>query len=194
MEERGLRHNYIFTFIKLFLFLILFCFLLELTRAFVLEAKSCDGFSTIALFSSVFFSFFFYYFIADLNSPYKNIQMFFFRSPFISYLFPFLLLVVSAIYFILPRAFGFDFDRNFFVFLGGFVFTVHMIYIAHETKGRTFTESVNYFFTLSILYIFNVILLGLYLKIAFKFRLSDVIIDGIKNGTLLIRSLFVKTL
>lgn len=195
MEEKSLRNNYVVTLIKLFLFFILLCFIIELTKSFFREAKNRENFNAIILVSSVFFSFFFYNFIADMRGPYKNIQMFFFRSAFISYLFPFLLIVSGFTYFILPKILsaGFAFDRNIFVFVGGFIFTSHLIYIAGETRGKNFADYVNYFFTLSILYIFNAILIGLYFKIAYSFSLSQIIIDGVKNGALLIRSMFMRT-
>ena len=67
-----------------------------------------------------------------------------------------------------------------------------MIYIASETKGNSFPEFINYLFLLSLLYIINIVFLGLYLNAAFKFKIFRVLVDGVAAGAELIQSIFLQ--
>jgi hypothetical protein len=192
MEERGLRHSYFFTLIKFVLFLIIFCFLVELSREFLKECKSKEEFNLGVLYLSILSPFVFYTFISDLNNTYRKIQNFFFRTSFLSFLFPTLLIILGIGFFILPKVFDFSFNRNNFLFWGGAILTCHLIFIARETKGHNFTSFVNYLFILSILYTINLILFGLYLRVGFSIDLGKVISGGIKEGYLLIQNLFTQ--
>ena len=184
-----MKNNYIFTFVKFFLFLFLFCFLAEITRRFLYSGGALNVGVFIA---SIFSCFVCYTFVADLNPLYKNVQMFFFRTTFVSYLVPFILLIVGIGGFIIPKIFNVPLNENLFVFCGGFIFTAHMIYIASETKGNSFPEFINYLFLLSLLYIINIVFLGLYLNAAFKFKIFRVLVDGVAAGAELIQSIFLQ--
>ena len=187
-----MKNNYIFTFVKFFLFLFLFCFLAEITRKF-LYAGSDEGLFNVGVFlASVVSCLIFYIFIADLNPLYKSVQLFFFRTTFVSYLMPFILLIIGIGGFILPKVFNVTLNRDIFIFCGGFIFTAHMIYISSETKGNTFPDFINYLFLLSLLYIINIVLLGLYINAAFKFRIFKVLVDGVAAGGKLIQSIFLQ--
>ena len=192
MEEKALRNNYLFTFVKFFLFVVLFCFLIEMTREFLIEARSQGGLNVNLLLVSVFSCLFSYIFIADLNDPYKQVQMFFFRSPVVSYLAPFVLVAAGLICFIISRIFNVKIDRGVFVFFGGFIFTAHLIYIAKETKGKTFIESINYLFTLSVFYLLNLVLLGVYMNAILRFRIGRVAAEGVRDGAVLIQTVFTR--
>jgi len=192
MEERELRNNYIFTLAKLILFLIIFCFMVEVSIFFWKEVRSKNGFKVALLSFSSLALFCCYCFLADLNNAYKKVQRFFFRSAYVTYLFPSVLIVLSLSYFFLPKIFSLSFNRDIFVFLGGFAFTGHLVYIARETKGTTFTALVNYFFIFGILYIFNLLLLGLYLKIGFPIELGRIVVDGAQAGASLIQNIFTQ--
>jgi len=190
--DKSLRNNYIFIFSKFFIFILLFCFCIEMNNKFIAEMQSKGINNLLAFFFSIVSCLGFYIFIADLDNIYKKVQMFFFRSRFISYLAPFLLLILGIICFVLPKIFRFSLNQGFFIFLGGFIFTAHLIYIAKGIKGSTFVDFVNYLFTFSILYILNVIFLGLYLNAIAKFRIWRIVTEGIKSGAILIHSIFTQ--
>lgn len=194
MEEKITKQNSFFTLIKFFLFLIIFCFVVSLSKEFFKEIRAQEALDMDILFFSTLASFSFYTFIADLNGFYKKIQSFFFHSSFVSYLVPSFLILLSIGYFILPKAFNLEIDKEIFVFLGGFVFTSHLIFIARDAKGKTFSEYINYLFNFSILYIINLLLLGVYLMAAFDVDLSKVVVEGLTGGALLIKNLFTQIL
>lgn len=192
MEERGLRNNYIFTLVKFILFLIIFCFLVELTREFWRDMRAKESFNVNVLTVSVLSAFAFNAFLVDLNNFYKKIQRFFFHSSFFSYLIPSTLIIAGLAYFVLPKVFSKTFDRSLFVFLGGFLVTNHLIFIARDNKGHTFNAFINYLFTFSIFYTVILLLLMLYLKIGFVFRVDQIIFDGMKGGAGLIQRIFTQ--
>jgi hypothetical protein len=192
MDEKGSKHNYLFTLIKFFLFLIIFCLIVGLSKEFLKALKATQGLSLSIISLSALSPFLFYTFVADLNNVYKGIQNFFFRSTIFTFVVPSLFVLLGLAYFILPKVFNFDFDRDVFLFLGGFILTCHLTFIARETKGNTFTAFINYLFNFSILYIFNLILFGLYLRAGFKIHIGQITLDGIKTGAILIKSLFTQ--
>lgn len=194
MVERGLKNNYIFTLVKFLLFLIIFCFLTELTKEFWKEISGKEHFNINVLIVSVISSFSFYYFLADLNAPYQKIQNFFFRASFFSLIFSSLLIILGIAYFFFPKILNLSFNKNIFVFIGGFVFTCHLIFISKEIKGHTFSEFINYLFIFSILYILNLILLGLYLKNAYNIDIGRVALEGMRNGAILMQNTFTQIL
>jgi hypothetical protein len=192
MQEQELRNNYIFTLVKFILFLIILCFLVKLSTAFWRELKAKQGFDLTVLTLSSLTLFGCYAFLADLNNTYKKIQRFFFRTEFVSYLFPSVLIVMALCYFFLPKIFDTTFNKDIFVFIGGFSFTGHLVYTARQIKGQTFSAIINYFFIFSILYIFNLFLLGIYFKIGFPVYLGKVLIEGAQNGAMLIQNIFTQ--
>ncbi|MCF7874484.1 MAG: hypothetical protein K9L87_03020 [Candidatus Omnitrophica bacterium] len=192
MEERELKNNYIFTLVKLFLFLIIFCFLAEFIRYFVREIHSVAGLDFNILVGSVISTFAFYLLLIDLNGFYKKIQKFFFRSAFFSYLFPSILIFLALSYFFVPKLFNISFNKDLFVFLGGFSLFVHLIYVSRATRGKSFNALINYFFIFSILMVIHLILFGFYLKISFNFGLGEILLNGIQEGTTLIKDIFIK--
>jgi hypothetical protein len=188
------RHNLFFTLIKLFLFLIIFCFLVSFTRDFFKIAKATKDLGSSIIFVSMLSTFMFYAFAVDLNELYKKIQQFFFHASGVAYFVPALLILAGLSYFILPKVFHFDFDKKIFVFLGGFILVCHLIYAARDTKGTTFGDFVNYLFMFSILYIVNLIIFSIYLTVAFELDLARFTISSLKGGALLIRNLFMQLL
>ena len=194
MDEGGLRNNYVFTLVKLVLFLILFSFLVELTKELWQELATEKGFNLNILVISILSSFAFCTFCTDLNDYYRHIQRFFFRSLFFSLLFPSVLIVLMVGYFLLPKIMNVVYNKDVFIFLGGVAFTTHLTLIARETRGKNFTTFVNYLFIFSILYILNLILLGAYFRIGFNVHVGKVIVEGIKGGAGLIQSIFSQVL
>ncbi|MBD3246721.1 MAG: hypothetical protein GF333_06875 [Candidatus Omnitrophica bacterium] len=192
MEERGVQNNYIFTLVKFVLFLLLFCFLVEISREFIAAVKSEGALRAQVLFFSILSCFAFYTFFSDLNSFYKKVQRFFFRSSFFSYLVPGLLILVGIGFFVLPKVFHLSVDKNIFLQTGGFLFTAHLIYVAREIKGATFPTFINYLFLFSILYIINLIIFGLYLKVGFSIPVGRVVFDGLQQGAVMIQTLFTQ--
>ncbi len=192
MEERELRNNYIFTLVKFALFLIVFCFLVELTREFWRELKTTESFSTAVLIISMLSAFSFYVFISDLNQFYKSIQNFFFHSSFFAYLVPSVLVIVGVGYFFLPKIFNITFNKDIFTFIGGFVLTGHMIFIARGNQGHNFPTVINYLFIFSILYILNLLLFSVYLRVGFNIDIGKFIFEGMKGGATLIQSIFTQ--
>jgi len=194
VEESGLRNNYIFALIKFILFLIIFCFLAEVTKEFWKEIRAKENFDLAIFVLSLLSCFGFYVFVCDLNNVYKRIQNFFFRSSFFSLVFPSILIILGLGFFFLPKVLSVTYDRDIFVFIGGFVFTGHLIFIAKESKGHNFAAVINYLFIFSILYILNLILFGLYLKISYPIRIGNVALEGMKQGAALIQTIFSQAL
>jgi len=194
MDESGLRNNYVFTLVKLVLFLILSSFLVEITRELWQELRTREGFNLNILVISMLSSFAFCVFCTDLNDYYKHIQKFFFRSPFVSLLFPSLLVLLSVGYFLVPKFMNTTYNKDIFIFLGGVAFTIHMTLVARETRGRNFVTFINYLFILSILYILNLIILGIYFRIGFNVHMGKVIVEGIRGGAGLIQGTFSQVL
>ncbi|UCD16025.1 MAG: hypothetical protein JSV34_02945 [Candidatus Omnitrophota bacterium] len=190
MGNAGLRNNYLVTLVKFILFLVIFCFLIKLGKEFWKEIRGEEGFKMSVLYMSVLFSFMFYTFIADLNDFYKKVQRFFFRSSFVSFLVPSVLVLLGIGYFLMPKIFGFSFNKDTFVFLGGFVLTAHLNFVARETKGHTFNTFINYLFVFSILCIINLLLFVVYLKVAFNVHIGEIFVGGLKQSVVLINSLF----
>lgn len=186
------KHNLFFTIIKFFLFLIIFCFLVSFTKEFIKGAKAAKDLGSNIIFVSMLSTFMFYAFAVDLNELYKKIQHFFFHASQLAHFVPALLILAGVLYFILPKVFHFDFDRIFFVFLGGFILTSHLIYVARDTKGATFSDFVSYLFMFSILYIINLIIFSIYLTVAFELDLGKLTVGGLKGGAVLIRNLFTQ--
>ena len=193
MEEKALGNNTIFTIVKLFLFLIIFCFLFEITKNFWGIIRAEQGFDLSVFIFSILAPFAFSTFVVDLNTPYKKMQNFFYRSTTVSLFFPSFLIVLAASYFFIPKILQTPFERDIFIFLGGFAFTLHLIFIAHQTKGKTFSTVINYLFMLSIFFILNIIVLSLYLRIGFTFHLGDIFIKGVKNGAALLQNVFTQS-
>ena len=192
MEDRELRNNYIFTLVKFALFLIILCFGVELTREFWRELRATEGFDTGLLVISLLSAFSFYVFIADLDNLYKKVQNFFFHSTFFAYLIPSALVVLGVGYFFLPKIFNIAFNRDVFMFFGGFILTGHMIYIARGNQGHNFPTAINYLFIFSILYILNLLLFSVYLKIGFHINIGRFIFTGMKSGANLIQNIFAQ--
>ncbi len=193
MEERELKNNYIFTLVKFFLFLIIFCFLTELIHSFIKEIQGIKGLDFKILVTSIVSIFAFYLFFVDLNGFYKKIQKFFFRSKFFSCLSPSILIILALAYFFIPKIFNISFNKDLFVFLGGGSLFGHLIYIARITKGNSFNTFINYLFLFSILLVLNMILFGFYLKISFNFELGKVLLNALQEGTTLIKDIFVRS-
>jgi len=189
MDESGLRNNYIFTLVKLALFLIILCFLVSLSQEFWREIKTANSVSIKILVISILSAFSFYVFIADLNNFYKGIQKFFFHSTFFAYLIPSALVLVGLGYFFLPKIVNVNFSRATFIFLGGFIITGHMIFVARGNQGHNFPTAVNYLFIFSILYILNLLLFSVYLRIGFHINIGKIIFEGMKNGAGLIQNI-----
>ena len=189
MDEGGLRNNYIFTLVKLALFLIILCFLVALTREFWQEVKTTEAFNAKVLIVSILCAFSFYVFIADLNGFYKGIQRFFFHSTFFAYLIPSVLVLIGVGYFFLPKILNVFFSKDAFVFVGGFALTGHLMFVARGNRGHNFPTVINYLFIFSILYILNLILFMVYLKIGFHVNIGKIIFEGTKNGAGLIKNI-----
>ena len=190
MQDVELKNNYAFTLVKLILFLFIFCFLLEFTSSFWREIRSREGFNINIFVFSGLCLFGCYHFLIDLNSYYRKIQRFFFRTPSVSYILPAILIILAVGYFIIPKVLNSHFNKGFFIFFGGFIFTAHMVFVAKETKGYTFSTLVNYLFIISILYILNLFLLGFYFKIAFNVHLGKILISGLNDGAMSIKGVF----
>jgi len=189
MDESGLRNNYVFTLIKFLLFLIILCFLVSLSREFWQQLKIADSASIKVLTISIISAFSFYAFISDLNNFYKGIQRFFFHSTFFAYIVPSVLILIGLGYFFLPKVLDIRFSRATFVFIGGFVITGHMIFVARGNQGHNFPTAVNYLFICSIIYILNLLLFSTYLRAGLNLDLGKIIFEGTKSGASLIQSI-----
>lgn len=177
------RGNFVVNILKFVFFWVGFCFLVTLSKSLFAALIALDTFNVNTLFLAMIAAFIFYTFIADLNDVYKRVQEFFSHSTILSYFLPFSLLAISLGYLIVPRLFNaHDFDRGIFIFLGGFILTAHMMYIARENKGKTFSEFSHYLAVITFFAIINLIFFVLYLRIAFAIDVSSILADGFVDG------------
>lgn len=188
MYERESRENYFLTLVKFLLFLVILCFLAAVSKEFWSEIRFGEGLNLSVLVFSIIAAFGFYEFIADLGPLYKRLQHFFFRSSFAGLILPSLLLLLMFGYFFLPRIFNASFNKDVFVFLGGFSLTMHLIFVARQTQGRSLATAVNYLFVFSGLCLINLILFMAYLKIGYDISIGSVLIQGAEKGVDLIQS------
>jgi hypothetical protein len=93
-----------------------------------------------------------------------------------------LLLIVGLAYLVLPRLFKVNFSNDLFLFLGGFILTSHMMYIAKENKGSTFGDFAHYLLVVTLLAIVNLAFFSGYLRISYDLDFSKIFVDGGKNG------------
>nr|CAX68982.1 hypothetical protein JG3_0110 [uncultured bacterium] len=141
----------------------------------------------------MFTPFLFYTFVADLNELYKKIQDFFFRSGTLTLILPSLALLSALGFLLIPKLFETGFSKDLFVFVGGVSFTVHLIYVARQSKGTTFFAFIDYLFNFSLLCILNLILFGLYLNIGCKLPVVKVVAEASKKALSLITELATST-
>ncbi|MCK4810051.1 MAG: hypothetical protein KAS99_03830 [Candidatus Omnitrophica bacterium] len=192
MEKQGLRNSYIVTLAKLFIFLIIFCFLPGITTNFFGDLRQSPGFKSFILYFSILTPFLFYTFVADLNEVYGRVQDFFFRHSFFSLIVPSILIVLALGYFIIPKILGSSFNKDIFLFLGGVISTVHLIFIARRLKASTFSGFVHYLFIFSLLYTVSLFLFAIYLKVGFKLGLLKILSDSLRSGASLIESILTQ--
>jgi hypothetical protein len=192
MEKRDLKSNYIFSLVNLVLFLVVFCFVFEYTAALIKSLRANETFHISIAYCGAAFPLILYVFIADLNSVYEKSQFFFFRGTLLNLVLPSILLLLTAGYFLIPRLLGVGFDRNLYLFLGAAAFSVHLIFVANNSKSPSFTGFINYIFVLTMIYLVCLILLGVYLEIGFRVHMGRVLITTLKEGTRLLKSLFTQ--
>ncbi len=184
------RNNYLITLAKFVGFVIVFCFMVKFSSNLLGKMRGLVDLKLSVFYVSVFTAFVFYLFIADLNNFYDHVQNFFFRHSFVNLIIPSILVILALGYFIIPKIWDISFNKSTFVFLGGFVLTVHLVYIAQQTREASFVGFVNYLFMFSILYIVNLALFGVYLKVAYDFHLGALIFDSLKDSTSLVQDLY----
>ncbi len=194
MEKRELKSNYIIAFINFFLFLLLFCLIYAVSRSFIKTLKASENIRLWVLFMGLSFPFIFYTFVADLNSVYEKVQNFFFRHTFLTLVVPSVLMVLLLGYFFLPKIFGMTFNKQIFLFFGGAAFSLHIIFVAGQLKSTTFSGFINYVFVLSVIYLFCLVILGVYIILGFEFPLKEALMGGVKEGFSLIRSVILQLL
>ena len=190
MKENVSRNsNIIITIFKFAAFIILFCFIYSFTKQAWIEVKVSDV-RSVTLLSGIFFAFFFYAFIADLNNVYKAVQGFFFRGSSMSFIFSALLILLALFYFLSPSVFAVSLNNHLFIFLNGFIFTVHLMYIARDKKGSGFSAYTNYLFSLSALYLVNLFIWLVCVNAAVSLPIDRVVVNGFKEGYVIVLSLF----
>jgi len=192
MEKRELRSNYVIAFINLFLFLIFFCFAYSITKELIKVFRVNEAIKVWVLSLGLSFPFIFYTFIVDLNNVYEKVQYFFFRSTFLNLVIPSVLILLIVSYFILPKIFSISFNRDIFLFLGSLSFSAHLVFIARETKSTNFTGFINYFFSMTMIYIFVLVIFGVYLLIGYDYSLKTALVNGTKSGFTLIKEIILQ--
>lgn len=192
MTEKSSKHNYLVILVEAILFLVILCFLTQISRQFFFSMFGAVGLKMKTFLISVLSCFAFYAFIIDLNEPYKKIQSFFFKSSIFAYVVPFFLFILGIAYFILPRVFDTTLSETLFLFLGGVILVAHLIFVSNELKETTFSGFVNYLFFFSLLYLVVLIMFGLYLRAAFDFNIFDVFVEGIRDGASTLRELITE--
>jgi len=189
MESLGSR-NLLVTLSRAFGFILLLCLSVELSQSFIKELHILKSFRFITLYSAFITPFLLNEFVSDTNPLYNKTQSFFFRSSFFSVIIPAAMLIVALGYLILPKLMGGTFNKEVYVFIGGYIFMTHLISIARQNKSGGFAGFINYAFTFSMLLIVAIVLLGLYLRVAYNFRLGKVILDSVRDSTMILRTMF----
>lgn len=191
MGRRELKTNYLIALLNLILFIIFFCFVFEFTKAFLEDISNIEGFKLWLLFLGGVLPLIIHNFIANLDYLYKKVQHFFFRDTILYNLLPSFLVLFIIGYFVIPKLLNLSFNKDIFVFIGGYLFTTHLIFTAEENKSSNFTGFINYLFIFALLYTINLLLLILYLRIGYIFDIKSILILSLRNGYLLIKSLIV---
>lgn len=184
-----MSNNYIFALGKIFLFLIIFCFIWKVTGEFLDELENQKEVKIFVFYLSILFPFLFYTFIGDLNFLYHKIQRFFFRTEPLSLLFPSLLILSGIGFLILPKLLNLSLNRDIFVFVGGVFFTIHLIFSARSLRSNSFIGIANYLFNFSLIYLITLLLLMSYLRIGVNFSLKETVSSGFKKGTILLKQI-----
>jgi len=184
-----LRNSHIFALGKIFLFLIIFCFIWKVTEEFLDGLKSQKEVKIFVFYLSILLPFLFYTFIGDLNFLYHKIQKFFFRSEILSFLFPSLLALSGIGFLILPKLFSFSLNKDIFILVGGIFFTIHLIFSARSLKSNSFIGIANYLFNFSLIYLIVLLLFMGYLKIGINFSLKETVSSGFKKGATLLKQI-----
>ena len=184
------KNSYLITLAKFVFFLIFFCFMVKLTGNLLNDMRLIATLDLKIFYISIFSAFTFYLFIADLNTIYDHIQNFFFRHSFVNIILPSILVLLALGYFIVPKIWSLSFNKDTFVFLGGFILMVHLIYIAQQTRESSFVGFVNYLFMFSTLYVVSVLLFAIYLRVAFPLDIGDLIVDSFNDSTRLVQDLY----
>ena len=183
-------NNLLVALLKFILFLVILYFAAGFTHEFVLAVHGTADVDLLLLPGTAFFAFGYYLFIKDLNETYKKIQTFFFRTPKLMHLVPFLLIVAALIYFVLIKCFSVPINRGIFIFVGGFIISAHLIFVAGETKGASFSEFAGYLFNLSLYYLVALTLLAAYFNVVFNFNVMKVFFDGVQGSIASLRAFF----
>jgi hypothetical protein len=170
--------NFFVITLKFLGFLLLLIFSFGITVEFVKAAHDGVGSEPMLLPAAVFFCFFYYLFIRDLNEPYKAIQAFFFRVPWFAHAVSFLLILTGVVCWALVRFTDIKVDHNIFVFLGGFIMASHLIYVSRDMPRESFVDLVNYLFSFSVYYLIVLVMLGLYFCFIFNFNPIKAFSDG----------------
>ena len=192
VKKSGSGGGFLVGVVKFLLFWVVFCFLIEFGRAFLSELSAHKDISLNPLFIASIAAFFIYNFIADLNDVYKTIQQFFSHSTMFGLLLPFLLLIIGVGYLIIPRLFNLAINTDIFLFVGGFIMTCHMMYIAKQSRGDTFAAFSHYLLIMSVLVIINIVFFTLYLSIIYKMNTWAIIVAGSQNGYALLQNTFLQ--
>ncbi len=180
MAEKPSEGNFFTALAKFLLFLAVFCLAAAVTRQFILTLHAAADVDTLLLPGTAFFVFSYYLLIKDLNEPYKKLQTFFFRTPRLSYVLPFLLPVAAAVFFALIKFRGMAINREIFVFVGAFIVVTHLLYVSSDTKGESFGAFSGYLLNLNLFYLANLLLLGLYFNVVFNFNVLKVLWEGLR--------------
>ncbi len=189
---RGLRNNYILLAGKLIFFVLSFCFLIKFTMNFLQEIEELKELKIEVFLASVLSTLIFYIFIADLNSLYEKIQGFFLKSPFLLLLIPVSLIILGIGYFIIPKVLNISFNKDIFLFVGGVFLMMHLIFIAHRTRGSTFVDFINYLFTFTLLCIISLFLLGFYLRVGSRIQIEKIIWSSAQESFSLMKDVFTQ--
>ena len=143
MEERGLKNNYLFTLVKLVLFIVIFCFVVEMTKGFWQALRAKEQFDVRVLAFSLLFLYLFalpfylffpvtnvythYHIPSALNMVIPQIETFFYSTTTQNNCFPSLHTAMSIIIFQTIRVV----NNKRFNYLGFFVMVTVIISVLY---------------------------------------------------------------
>ena len=178
------KNNFLLTLLKLCGFIIIAFFLAALSKEFTLSLKKSHLLPLIKIAEGGILYLLFHIFIADLTGIYGKIQEFFFRKTFVNLLIPSLLVIVSVIYWSLPKFSAAHLNANLYFYLSGFLFLLHLVFISLHTKEKGFGGFVEYVFIFSLLYVLNLIIFAFCLKAVINIHPFHIIAESARKSYL----------
>lgn len=180
--RRATLNQYFFVFLKIILIVFLLCFFTSFLKVFISLINSLHNFPLHYFILGLILPFLVNVFLFDQVPIYEKIQNFFFRNESLNIYISSLLIIVLCFYIIMPALINRPFSTNTFVLLGGYLFSLHLIFFAANRRNHHFIAFIDYLMLLIIIVSICLILLSVYLRINYSFSLGKIFSDIFQNS------------